>query len=188
MKNELISLETKKSLAGALKHFMALKSFEKITVKEIIEYCGVNRNTFYYHFEDIYSLLRWMFQEEAIDVVKNFDLLLDYEDAIRFVMQYVDDNEAVIASAYSSLGRDELKRFFYGSFIDITRTCIQRAAEESGAELEEDFKTFLAAFYSEAIAGTLLEWAMYRHEKNREQTVLYLTRIIQAALSNLVNL
>ena len=91
MKNEQLSLKTKKALAASLKEAMRHKAFSKITVKEIIQSCGVNRNTFYYHFEDIYSLLRWMLTEEAIDVVKHFDLLVDYEDAICFIMDYVDE-------------------------------------------------------------------------------------------------
>ena len=49
--------------------FMALlkeKSFDKITVKEIIEWAEVNRNTFYYHFLDINDLLEAAFQQESV--------------------------------------------------------------------------------------------------------------------------
>ena len=112
MKNEDISMATKKALAASLKNAMRKKAFSKITVKEIITDCGINRNTFYYHFTDIYDLLHWMLEEEAIDVVKNFDLLVDYEEAIRFVMNYVDENDYIISCAYDSIGRDEMKRFF----------------------------------------------------------------------------
>lgn len=86
MKHEVTTYNTKKSLAESLKKTMKTKVFSKITVSEIINDCGVNRKTFYYHFEDIYALLKWMFEEEAIEVVKHFDLLVNYEEAIRFVM------------------------------------------------------------------------------------------------------
>ena len=81
-------------------------------MSEIIADCNVNRKTFYYHFEDIYDLLKWTLEQEAIDVVKNFDLLIDYEDAIRFVVEYVNKNAHILNCAYDSMGRDELKRFF----------------------------------------------------------------------------
>ena len=48
----------KKTLAVSLKRFMEKKPLSKITVSEIIADCGVNRKTFYYHFEDIYALLK----------------------------------------------------------------------------------------------------------------------------------
>ena len=100
MKHEITTYNTKRTLADSLKKIMKNKSFAKITVSEIIADCGVNRKTFYYHFEDIYALLKWMFEEEAIEVVKHFDLLIDYEEAIRFVMQYVDENNYIISCAY----------------------------------------------------------------------------------------
>ena len=87
MRHEVTTYNTKKSLAESLKRAMRTKAFSKITVSEIINDCGVNRKTFYYHFEDIYALLKWMFEEEAIEVVKQFDLLVDYEEAIRFAMR-----------------------------------------------------------------------------------------------------
>ena len=127
MKNEKISLMTKKVLASSLKEFMRHKPFSKITVKEIIQNCGVNRNTFYYHFDDIYALLRWMLTEEAIDIVRQFNLLVDYEDAIRFIMNYIDENDYIINCAYDAIGRDEMKSFFYSDFIDIISTIINEA-------------------------------------------------------------
>lgn len=32
--------------------------------------CGLNRNSFYYRFEDIYALFKWMLGQEAVEVVK----------------------------------------------------------------------------------------------------------------------
>ena len=92
MKHEVTSLATKKTLAESLKKIMEKKSFSKITVSEIISDCGFNRKTFYYHFEDIYALLKWTFESEAVEVVKQFNLIVDYEDALNFIMDYVEEN------------------------------------------------------------------------------------------------
>ena len=53
---------TKESLAAALKQLMNVKPIGKITVKELVEICGVNRQTVYYHFDDVYDLLEWVFE------------------------------------------------------------------------------------------------------------------------------
>lgn len=58
-------------------HFL----LSKVTVSELIRECNINRNTFYYHFSDIYDLLKWMFEQESIEVVKRIDLLVDAEAA-----------------------------------------------------------------------------------------------------------
>ena len=41
---------------------MEVKPIDKITVKDLVEICGVNRQTFYYHFDDVYDLLEWVFE------------------------------------------------------------------------------------------------------------------------------
>ncbi|MGL5650991.1 MAG: TetR family transcriptional regulator [Paraclostridium sp.] len=45
---------TKKALASSLKSLMNTTSLNKITINDIVQDCGVNRRTFYYHFKDIY--------------------------------------------------------------------------------------------------------------------------------------
>lgn len=124
MRQTEISQNTKKALAESLKKFMKKKPFSKITVSELVTDCNINRKTFYYHFEDIYDLLKWMFEEEAINVIKHFDLLIDYEEAITFVMDYVEQNDHIISCAYDSIGHEEMKRFFYTDFYGITSSII----------------------------------------------------------------
>ena len=51
---------------------METESFEKITVKDIVEDCGVNRQTFYYHFQDIYELLGWIYKTEAVEGIAGY--------------------------------------------------------------------------------------------------------------------
>ena len=52
-----MSLTTKRALAESLKKLLSKKNLDKITVKDIVTDCGVNRQTFYYHFHDIYNHL-----------------------------------------------------------------------------------------------------------------------------------
>ena len=164
---------------------MKEKPFSKITVSEIIQDCGVNRKTFYYHFEDIYALLKWMFDEEAIEVVKHLDLLVDYEEAIHFIMNYVDENEYIIGCAYHSIGREEMKRFFCADFLGIITSAIDSAEINSGKRIDPDFKEYLAKFYTEALAGMLIDWIQQKDKPDREKVAGYLTAIIATAFNNI---
>ena len=90
MNQEKHSFMTKRALANALKETMKDKPFNKITISELIKICHVNRKTFYYHFNDIYHLLKWLFEQEAIDILHQFDLIAEYEEAITFMIHYID--------------------------------------------------------------------------------------------------
>lgn len=45
-----MSQMTKQALANSLKSLLQKKTLNKITIKDIVDDCGVNRQTFYYHF------------------------------------------------------------------------------------------------------------------------------------------
>ena len=57
---------TKRAIKDAFMSLLNERPFEKITVKDIIEKCGVSRNTFYYHFQDVYDLMGEILDDEMI--------------------------------------------------------------------------------------------------------------------------
>lgn len=67
-----MSSSTKQNLAISLKKLMTKASLDQITVKDLVAECGVNRQTFYYHFQDIYDLLGWIFKSEALESIKDY--------------------------------------------------------------------------------------------------------------------
>lgn len=173
-------------LADSLKKQAKDMKFSKITVSSIIEYCGVNRKTFYYHFEDIYALLKWTLEQEAIVVVKQFDLIVEYEEAILFVLDYIKKNNNFLRNIYHSIGRDELKRFFCADFIGIIRLFIDNSEKSQGLSIPDDFKEFLSQFYTEAIAGMLVEWIVDHSIHNQEKTIQYMSIIIHSTIPNVL--
>ncbi|MGN0160325.1 MAG: TetR/AcrR family transcriptional regulator C-terminal domain-containing protein [Lachnospiraceae bacterium] len=187
MKHEITSLNTKKTLADSLKKIMKKKSFSKITITEIISDCGLNRKTFYYHFEDIYALLKWMLESEAVEVVKQFNLIVDHEEAINFIMDYIEENDYIISCAYDSIGRDEMKRFFFADFKEMVASIICSAEKETGKNLSDKYREFLCCFYSEALAGILIDWIKNRKEQDRQQVIEYLVKTMKSSLLGILD-
>ena len=192
MKHEFTSMQTKRALAASLRDIMACKSFSKITVSEIIRDCGVNRKTFYYHFEDIYALLHWMLEQETIEILKHFNLLDDYRDAVSFVMDYIESNKHIINCALDSVGRDELHRFFYNDFMGIAESVLRGMEEKYNGKLSDSYRNFLAEFYCEAVAGMIISWIRNRKCKDRafaQEAIIAILRdslrgVVQAAQEN----
>lgn len=182
MKHEITTRNTKRIIADSLKRIMERKSFSKITVREIVDGCGINRNTFYYHFEDIYDLLKWMLEQETIEIVKSFDLITDSEEAILFVLNYVEENKHILNCAYDSIGKDELRRFFKCDFNDIILKLINTIEKKLGAHNNEDYKSFLCDFYSGAIAGKLIDIFRSRGPYDKNEFVKFATATIKRGL------
>ena len=182
MKQKEMSLATKKELAAALKKLMAAKPINKITVRELVAECGINRNSFYYHFDDIYALFKWMVEAEAVEIVKQYDLMMDYHEVIHFVLDYVENNQYLLTNAYNAIGQAGLKRFLYLDFISCLGTLIDQGAHRLGAALDLDYRSFLCAFYAEAIAGTLLDYITHPQARSREKVVSYVERLLRSSL------
>lgn len=183
MKHEITTLYTKKTLADSLKKFMKVKPLSKISVSEIIEDCGVNRKTFYYHFENIYALLKWILEEEAIEIVKSFDLLVAPEEAIAFVIDYVNENKHILCCAYDSMGREEMKRFFYADLHGLIQSIVQSVCVEKNIKVDREFEDILTAFYTEALAGMLIDYFKGKQEHNRDDLIRNIVFILKYSIT-----
>lgn len=181
MTHEENSLRTKTALCNSLKELMKQKTFSKITVSELIRHCNINRKTFYYHFEDIYDLLKWMLEQKAIEVVKQFDLTVDCKDAFFFVIEYVEKNSFFLNCIYDSVGRDELKRFFYKDFIDLVERIIKDTEIKMNTNISDDFRFFLCNLYTEGIAGMIINLFQHPDKYNKEQLVEYFTVMLETS-------
>lgn len=186
MTHEEASMQTKKALSDSLKELMKHKAFSKITVSELIKLCNVNRKTFYYHFEDIYDLLRWTIDQEAVEVVKQYDLLTDYQDAILFAINYVEDNSFFLNCAYNSVGREQLKRFFCKDFMSLIEQIIRNTEKQTGYTIDNHFRSYLINLYTEGIAGMLVNMFQnpdcYKKNEILEYTDIMINHSIPAVL------
>lgn len=150
------SERTKWNLAAALKEKMARKSLEQITIQELTEQCGMQRRAFYYHFEDIYALVRWMFQEEAISLLKQREGALLWQEGLLQIFHYLEENRAVCLCALRSPGHDALKRFFGANLEAI----FSKEVEETAARLELELDPEGIPLFVSALGGIIESWLL----------------------------
>ena len=135
---------TKLALANALKAQLQKKFLDDITVKELVEACEINRQTFYYHFQDIYDLLRWLLEHETGEALGGAE---DWQAALLDAFCYIRDNHMVIYHIYRSAGRDNLLDCpFYSLARAIASASLEREARE--LRLPEADADFLTDFYT----------------------------------------
>ena len=173
-------------LADSLKKALRTKPFSKVTVSEIVADCGVNRKTFYYHFEDIYALLKWTIEEDMAEILNHFNLFTDYEKAMYYVLDYAEQNEHLINCLYDAMGRDEMRRFLRQDFTDILLYIIRQGEEKCQRELNDAFRQFLSVFLTEAIAGVLIDYIRGSHTVSKEHLVAYVGFIVKSTLVSIM--
>lgn len=84
---------TKKAIAETFVALLNEKPFDKITVTDIVNECDINRNTFYYHYQDLFALVDEMFRMEAEQLV---DMHTEWHDLKEgFSQMYLRWNELI---------------------------------------------------------------------------------------------
>lgn len=63
---------TKQAIKAAFLELLDEKPLNKISVRDIVERCGINRNSFYYHFQDIPSLLGEIIVERTNELMAQY--------------------------------------------------------------------------------------------------------------------
>ena len=151
-----MSSSTKEALANALRQMMTIKPIAKITVKDLVEICGVNRQTFYYHFDDVYDLLEWVFEEDA-DRVLPHEVVYDHwlEDVLVF-MEYLQNNSAFTLNVYNSNSRLYMLHYLEGKLEECIRSFAVIVSEGRNID-RQDFE-FVVKFYAKCAIGFISQW------------------------------
>jgi AcrR family transcriptional regulator len=138
---------------------MGEKTLDKITVKEVVQRCGVNRQTFYYHFRDIYDLLDWMFAHDGEQFAKRYapaQMDDDGQQIIGALCRSLQEHKDLTVNIYHSLGRERLDRYLCKELYKLLYRNIKARGDVLG--VPEDKCVLLASFYKHAFAGIVLDW------------------------------
>lgn len=147
---------TKKALAESLKKLLEKKPLDKITVIDIVEDCEVNRQTFYYHFKDIYDLVEWIYTNEATKALGGKKTYDTWQQGFLQIFQYAFENKAFVINTYHSANLEHLQRYLYNECYILLIGVVEEKA--AGMQVRDDDKAFIANFYKYAFVGLMLEW------------------------------
>ena len=151
------ALFTKQAMYHALKKLITTKSINKITIKDITDTCGLNRQTFYYHFKDIYDLLEWSFQEE-FRFIDSYLQKPEYtwEEIFAGSVKYISQNKYICQCIVCGLARDQLILSLHNSIYEIVRKIILHSLPQN--QIPEKYLDFTARFYTYALSSYLFDW------------------------------
>lgn len=151
-------VKTKRMLADSFKKLLSKRKLDKITVKDIVEDCGVNRQTFYYHFHDVYDLMEWTFQDAAETLAREQMECQEWTDGVEVLMDYLRQDKPLILNAYHSISHETVSDFLKRILRPYLLQFVQAQAEELEPLARREDIGFVADIYTVTIAGIIMEW------------------------------
>ena len=145
------SKSTKRTLAQALKELMAAQPFSKISVSDICAHCGMSRKSFYYHFQDKYDLMNWIFYTEFIGTLQHPGQIDGWQLLLN-ICTYLYKEQAFYRNALSVRGQN----CFQDYFIEVIQPFMYAFVQEVCTETED--LQFFVTFYTDAFLASIIRW------------------------------
>ena len=175
---------TKESLGAALKQMLTVKPIDKITVKDLVEICGVNRQTFYYHFDDVYDLLEWVFEEDANRVLPSEVVYEHRRDDVMMFFKYLADNSVFALNIYNSNSRIYMLRYFKRRLQGCIRSFAIIVSE--GKNIDRTDFEFVVEFYANGIVGLISQWLDLGMQLQKEITQDRILKLLENSVENML--
>ncbi len=172
---------TKNALSASLMKLLEKKPFDKITVTDITEDCGLNRMTFYYHFQDIFDLLEWTCQEQARKYLQNKNTYDTWQEGYLNIFYGVLDNKDFVLNVYHSVQRENIEQYLSRMVNDLLLGVVEERAKEM--TVRDKDKLFIAQFYQFAFVGTMLDWIGHGMKEKPEYIVERTSTLIHGSIT-----
>lgn len=164
---------------------MNVKPIDKITVKDLVEICGVNRQTFYYHFDDVYDLLEWVFEEDANRVLPSEVVYEHWREDVMVFFQYLYENSAFTLNVFNSHSRLYMLRYLKSRLEGCIRSFAVIASKGRNID-RQDFE-FIIDFYSNGIIGIISQWMDSGMELPATATKERFLLILESSVENMLS-
>ncbi|MCR5324889.1 MAG: TetR/AcrR family transcriptional regulator [Lachnospiraceae bacterium] len=147
---------TQKAIRETFIELLNEKPLSQITVKMIVEKCGINRNSFYYHYQDIPALIEEMVMEEAGRIIEEYPAIDSIETAMKATIDFAGKNRRAILHIYNSVNRD----IFEQSLWKVCEYVVKNYTDVilNGRSIDELDREVIERFLRCECFGIVIEW------------------------------
>ena len=141
-------------MAQSLKRMLLIKDLDKITISDITNDCGINRQTFYYHFKDIYDLLEWIFTNEVVKKIEKETTIKNWQENFKYVLDYMLENKKFDVSKNYNITKENkifIANFYKYGFAGVIENWIVTEMKESPENIIKKLNILISGNFEEAV-------------------------------------
>lgn len=158
---------TKKRIMDGFLELLEQRPLDKISVVDIADHCGINRNTFYYYYCDVYALIRELMEVRAQQLIADNQKDLNWIEITREVTSFFRTHRRTVYHLFHSNQRDLLEDHIY----DVTYACTESLVRRTAAGLsvsEADLRA-VTLFFTSSLLGMISRWLRFGMKDDAEQ-------------------
>ena len=145
---------TRRAIKESFLKLLNQRPLNQITVKDIVEDCGINRNSFYYHFSDLPALVEEIMAERVSAMVENHPTVDSVQEGADAIVEFVMHNKRAIYHIYNSVSRDVFERHL----MEVCRYVVATYLDGMLEETEEADRDAILRFHKCDCFGSVIDW------------------------------
>lgn len=147
---------TKQHIKASFIKLLEEMPFNEISVKMIVENCGINRKSFYYHYQDIPALFEEIIADSTQRIIEQCKGFSSMEECLNLVVQYVLDNKKIILHVYHSLRSDIYEKYLLKLCDNVVRRYIESLID--GRPVSPEDREIIVTLYRGECFGMIMQW------------------------------
>jgi probable dihydroxyacetone kinase regulator len=171
---------TEKALALSIKKLMKTIPLAKLSIREIVDDCGINRQTFYYHFKDKFDLVNWTYYTEAIENINDCAHYEHWTEGMYKTLVYFMNNKSFYINALNTPGQNAFDEYLFKNTNNLIMGVINDIS--SGLKVSDTDKNFIADFYTYAFVGITIQWIKTNMKESPKAIVGNLNDMIEGSM------
>lgn len=148
--------KTRYKLAASMKECMKSAPVDKITVKEIVEGCGVTRQTFYRNFLDKYDLINWYFDKLVLQSFEQIGMGHTVGESLTQKFEFIVNEKVFFTEAFRSDDRNSLKEHDFELILQFYTDLLAR---KDSRALDQELH-FLLEMYCQGSVYMTVKWVL----------------------------
>ena len=163
----------KNKIADTFWKLTLTKHIDKITVKDIVEICGISRQTFYYHFQDILDVVEWTANREIQTMIVQSLKAKTQEESVRQAISFFFSHKLIWNKLLTSKSREQFEKMAMNALHKYVAQIIKLKRPDIIIDRDVEMRIH---FLTYGIGGLLLEYAN-REDVTEEQFVQQVCRL-----------
>ncbi len=168
---------TRQAIVEATKKLISKSSFEKLSVIEITRLCKISRNTFYYHFDDKYAIIQWIFTTEIEPRIAPYMVKDHWEESISTLCRIMKEEKSFYSKILQDTGPGSLYRTLVEYYKQALMVCFAPLCDQLNIHGED--REIVARFFSHGTIDMICDWVYSGMERDAD----ICTRILNIALT-----
>jgi len=147
---------TKTAIKSTFVSLLEEQPLNQITVKMIVEECGINRNSFYYYYQDLPALVEEIVQDEVTRILSEHPTIDTIETALSVAVDFTSNHRRAILHIYNSVNRDIFEKHLWKVCDYVVSTYGKTVLK--GREIADFDRRVIAHFYKCECFGLIIAW------------------------------